>query len=120
MNRKDTIDKLYEIEEKIPRKLSLNKYDEEAITSARQTLEKPNCVCLIDLLQRNASEISSAQDTLRIYLGDFFISTRNYNTDIYNVCKQLGILYEKVDSFGVFFYHNRPQLRIFLGDTNKF
>ena len=33
MNRKDTIDKLYEIEEKIPRNLSLDKYDKEAITS---------------------------------------------------------------------------------------
>ena len=27
MNRKDTIDKLYEIEEKIPRNLQLDKYD---------------------------------------------------------------------------------------------
>ena len=49
MNRKDIIDKLYEIEEKIPRNLSLDKYDKEAITSARQTLEKPNCVCLMVL-----------------------------------------------------------------------
>ena len=50
MNRKDTIDKLYEIEEKIPRNLQLDKYDKEVITFARQTLEKPNCVCLMDLL----------------------------------------------------------------------
>lgn len=44
MNRKDAIDRLYEMEEKIPRKLPLDKYDEEAITFARQTLEKNQIV----------------------------------------------------------------------------
>lgn len=49
MNRKDAIDRLYEIEEKIPRKLPLNKYDEEAITFAKQTLEKTK-LCLFNRL----------------------------------------------------------------------
>lgn len=39
MRKQDAINKLYEIEEKIPRNLQLDKYDKEAITFARQTLE---------------------------------------------------------------------------------
>ena len=119
MNRKDTIDKLYEIEEKIPRKLPLNKYDEEAITSARQTLEKPNCVCLMDLLQIYVSEMSSVEDTLRIYFKGIFISADNYGGELYSACKSLGILYKEVNYFEVHNDDNRPQLRIFLDDTEK-
>lgn len=119
MNRKDTIDRLYEIEEKIPRNLSLNKYDEEAITYARQTLERPNDVCLMDLLQRYVGEVSSVEDRLRIYFNGIFISTDNYGSELYNICKNIGILYKKVDSFEIFNYNNRPQLRIFLDDTRK-
>jgi len=119
MNRKDTIDRLCEIEEKIPRNLSLNKYDEEAITSARKTLEKPNDVCLMDLLQRYVGEISSVEDRLRIYYKGIFISADNYGGELYNICKNIGILYKKVDSFEIFNYNNRLQLRIFLDDTEK-
>ena len=119
MNRKDTIDKLYEIEEKIPRNLSLDKCDKEAITSARQTLEKPNCVCLMDLLQIYMGEMSSVQDSLRIYFKGIFISTDNYGGELYSVCKSLGILYKEVNNFQVFNYENRLQLRIFLDDTEK-
>ena len=119
MNRKDTIDKLYEIEEKISRKLSLNKYDEEAITSARQTLEKPNCVCLMDLLQIYVSEMSSVEDALRIYFKGVFISADNYGGELYSACKSLGILYKEVNYFEVHNDDNRPQLRIFLDDTVK-
>ena len=121
MNRKDTIDRLYEIEEKIPRNLSLDKYDKEAITSARQTLEKPNCVCLMDLLQIYVGEMSSVEDTLRIYFKGIFISADNYGGELYSVCKQLGILYKEVNYF-YFEIHNddnKPQLRIFLDDTEK-
>ena len=121
MNRKDTIDRLYGIEEKIPRNLSLNKYDKEAITSARQTLEKPNCVCLMDLLQIYVGEMSSVEDTLRIYFKGIFISADNYGGELYSVCKQLGILYKEVNYF-YFEIHNddnKPQLRIFLDDTEK-
>lgn len=118
MNRKDTIDRLYEIEEKIPRNLSLNKYDKEAITSARQTLEKPNCVCLMDLLQIYAGEMSSVEDILRIYYKGIFISTDNYG-GVYSVCKQLGILYKEVNYFEIHNDDNRTQLRIFLDDTEK-
>ena len=53
----------------------LDKYDKEAITSARQTLKKPNCVCLMDLLQIYVGEMSSVEDTLRIYYKGIFIST---------------------------------------------
>ena len=122
MNRKDTIDKLYEIEEKIPRNLSLDKYDKEAITSARQTLEKPNCVCLMDLLQIYeiyVDEMSSVEDTLRIYFKDIFISADNYGGELYSVCKSLGILYKEVNYFEIHNDDNRPQLRIFLDDTEK-
>lgn len=119
MNRKDTIDRLSEIQEKIPRNLSLNKYDEEAITFARQILEKPNCVCLMDLLQKYMGEMSSVEDTLRIYFKGIFISTDNYGGELYSICKRLGILYKEVNSFQVFNYNNRPQLRIFLDDTEK-
>ena len=119
MNRKDTIDKLSEIEEKIPRNLSLDKYDEEAIISARQTLEKPNCVCLMDLLQIYMGEMSSVEDTLRIYFKGIFISADNYGSELYSACKRLGIFYKKVNNFQVFNYENRPQLRIFLDDTEK-
>ncbi len=119
MNRKDAIDRLYEIEEKVPRKLPLNKYDEEAITSARQILEKPNCVCLMDLLQKYMVEMSSVEDALRIYFKGIFISASNYGGELYSVCKRLGILYKEVDSFQFFNYDNRPQLRIFLDDTEK-
>ena len=122
MNRKDTIDRLYEIEEKIPRKLSLNKYDEEAITSARQTLEKPNCVCLMDLLQIYEiyiDEMSSVEDTLRIYFKGIFISADNYGGELYSACKSLGILYKEVNYFEIHNDDNRPQLRIFLDDTEK-
>ena len=122
MNRKDTIDRLYEIEEKIPRKLSLNKYDKEAITSARQTLEKPNCVCLMDLLQIYEiyiDEMSSVEDTLRIYFKGIFISADNYGGELYSACKSLGILYKEVNYFEIHNDDNRPQLRIFLDDTEK-
>lgn len=119
MNRKDTIDRLYEIEEKIPRNLSLNKYDEEAITYARQTLERPNDVCLMDLLQRYVGETSSAEDRLRIYFNGIFISTNNYGGELYSMCKQLGILYKEVNHFEIHNDDNRPQLRIFLDDTEK-
>ena len=119
MNRKDTIDKLCEIEEKIPRNLSLNKYDKEAITSARQTLEKPNCVCLMDLLQIYMGEMSSVEDTLRIYFKGIVISTDNYGGELYSVCKRLGILYKEVNNFEIHNDDNRPQLRIFLDDTEK-
>lgn len=121
MNRKDTIDRLYGIEEKIPRNLSLDKYDKEAITSARRILAKPNCVCLMDLLQIYVSEMSSVEDTLRIYFKGIFISADNYDGELYSVCKQLGILYKEVNYF-YFEIHNddnRPQLRIFLDDTEK-
>ena len=122
MNRKDTIDRLYEIEEKIPRNLQLNKYDKEAITFARQTLEKPNCVCLMDLLQIYeiyVDEMSSVEDTLRIYFKDIFISADNYGGELYSVCKSLGILYKEVNHFEIHNDDNRPQLRIFLDDTGK-
>ena len=122
MNRKDTIDKLYEIEEKIPRNLLLDKYDKEAITFARQTLEKPNCVCLMDLLQIYeiyVDEMSSVEDTLRIYFKDIFISADNYGGELYSVCKSLGILYKEVNHFEIHNDDNRPQLRIFLDDTGK-
>lgn len=119
MNRKDTIDRLSEIEEKIPRNLSLNKYDEEAITSARKTLERPNDVCLMDLLQRYVSETSLVEDRLRIYFNGIFISTDNYGSELYNICKQLGILYKEVNHFEIHNDDNRPQLRIFLDDTEK-
>ena len=119
MNRKDTIDRLYGIEEKIPRNLSLDKYDNEAITSARQILEKPNCVCLMDLLRKYMGEMSSVEDTLRIYYKGIFISTDNYGGELYSTCKRLGILYKKVDSFQIHNDDNRPQLRIFLDDTEK-
>lgn len=115
MNRKDTIDRLCEIEEKIPRKLSLNKYDEEAINSARKTLEKPNCVCLMDLLRIYVGEMSSVEDTLRIYYKGIFISTDNYGGELYSICKRLGVLYKEVNHFEI---HNE-QLRIFLDDTEK-
>ena len=121
MNRKDTIDRLYEIEEKIPRNLSLDKYDKEAITSARQILAKPNRVCLMDLLQIYVGEMSSVEDTLRIYFKGIFISADNYGGELYSVCKQLGILYKEVNYF-YFEIHNddnKPQLRIFLDDTEK-
>ena len=123
MNRKDTIDRLYEIEEKIPRNLQLDKYDKEAITSARQTLEKPSCVCLMDLLQIYEiyiDEMSSVEDTLRIYFKGIFISADNYGGELYSACKSLGILYKEVNYFEI--HHNddnRPQLRIFLDDTEK-
>ena len=117
MNRKDTIDRLSEIEEKIPRKLSLDKYDEEAITSARRTLEKPNCVCLMDLLRIYV--MSSVEDTLRIYYKGIFVSADNYGGELYSVCKQLGILYKGVDHFEIHNDNNRKQLRIFLDDTEK-
>ena len=119
MNRKDTIDKLYEIEEKIPRNLSLDKYDKEAITSARRTLEKPNCICLMDLLQIYVSEMSLVEDTLRIYFKGFFISADNYSGELYSALKSLGILYKKVNYFEIYDDDNRPQLRIFLDDTEK-
>ena len=119
MNKKDTIDKLYEIEEKIPRNLSLNKYDKEAITSARQTLEKPNCVCLMDLLQIYVGEMSSVEDTLRIYFKGIFISSDNYGGELYSACKSLGILYKEVNYFEIFDDDNKLQLRIFLDDTEK-
>ena len=119
MNRKDTIDKLYEIEEKIPRKLSLNKYDKEAVTSARQTLEKPNCVCLMDLLRIYIGEMSSVEDALRIYYKGIFISADNYGGELYSVCKRLGILYKEVEHFEIHNDNNRKQLRIFLDDTEK-
>ena len=122
MNRKDTIDRLYEIGEKIPRNLSLDKYDKEAITFARQTLEKPNCVCLMDLLQLYeiyVGEMSSVEDTLRIYYKDIFISADNYGGELYSMCKQLGILYKEVNYFEIHNDDNRPQLRIFLDDTEK-
>ena len=115
MNRKDTIDRLYEIEEKIPRNLPLNKYDEEAITSARQTLENPNCVCLMDLLQIYEIYIGE----MRIYFKDIFISADNNGGELYSVCKQLGILYKEVNHFEIHDDDNRPQLRIFLDDTEK-
>ena len=69
MNRKDTIDRLCEIEEKIPRNLPLNKYDKEAITFARQTLEKQSCVCLKEV---NYFEIFDDDNKLqlRIFLDD--------------------------------------------------
>ena len=69
MNRKDIIDRLYEIEEKISRKLPLDKYDEEAITSARQILEKPSCICLKEV---NYFEIFDDDNKLqlRIFLDD--------------------------------------------------
>ena len=121
MNRKDTIDRLSEMEEKIPRNLSLDKYDKEAITSARRILEKPNCVCLMDLLRIYVSEMSSVEDRLRIYFNGIFISADNYGGELYSVCKQLGILYKEVNYF-YFEIHNddnRPQLRIFLDDTEK-
>ena len=113
MNRKDTIDKLCEIEEKIPRKLPLNEYDEEAITSARQTLEKPNCVCLMDLLQIYVGEMSSVEDTLRIYYKGIFISTDNYGGELYSMCKSLGILYREVNYFKIHNDDNKTQLKIF-------
>ena len=119
MNRKDTIDKLYEIEEKIPRKLSLDKYDEEVITSARKTLEKPNCVCLMDLLRIYIGEMSSVEDALRIYYKGIFISADNYGGELYSVCKRLGILYKEVEHFEIHNDNNRKQLRIFLDDTEK-
>ena len=119
MNRKDTIDRLYEIEEKIPRNLSLNKYDKEAITSARKTLERPNDVCLMDLLRRYVGEMSSVEDTLRIYYKGIFISTDNYGGELYSVCKRLGILYKEVNHFEIHNDDNRTQLRIFLDDTEK-
>lgn len=119
MNRKDTIDRLSEIEEKVPRNLPLNKYDEEAITSARRILAKPNCFCLIDLLQIYVGEISSVEDRLRIYFNGIFISVDNYGAELYSVCKRLGILYKEVNSFQVFNYEDRLQLRIFLDDTEK-
>ena len=119
MNRKDIIDRLYEIEEKIPRNLQLDKYDKEAITFARQTLEKPNYACLMDLLHIYMGEMSSVEDTLRIYFKGIFISADNYGGELYSVCKRLGILYKKVDNFQVFNYENRQQLRIFLDDTEK-
>lgn len=119
MNRKDVIDRLYEMEEKIPRKLPLDKYDEEAITFARQTLEKINCVCLMDLLHIYVGEMSSVEDTLRIYFNGIFISVDNYGAELYSVCKRLGILYKEVNSFQVFNYEDRLQLRIFLDDTEK-
>ena len=119
MNRKDTIDKLCEIEEKIPRNLSLDKYDEEAIISARQTLEKPSYICLVDLLQIYMGKMSSVEDTLRIYFKDIFISADNYGGELYSVCKQLGILYKEVNHFEIHDDDNRPQLRIFLDDTEK-
>ena len=119
MNRKDTIDKLCEIEEKIPRKLSLNKYDKEAITSARKTLEKPNCVCLMDLLRIYIGEMSSVEDALRIYYKGIFISADNYGGELYSVCKRLGILYKEVGHFEIHNDNNRKQLRIFLDDTEK-
>ena len=119
MNRKDTIDKLYEIEEKIPRNLQLDKYDKEAITSARQTLEKPSCVCLMDLLQIYIDEMSSVEDTLRIYFKGIFISADNYGGELYSACKSLGILYKEVNYFEIHNDDNRPQLRIFLDDTEK-
>ena len=119
MNRKDTIDRLCEIEEKIPRNLSLNKYDKEAITSARQTLEKPNCVCLMDLLRIYIGETSSVEDRLRIYFNGIFISTDNYGGELYSVCKRLGILYKEVEHFEIHNDNNRKQLRIFLDDTEK-
>ena len=119
MNRKDTIDRLYEIEEKIPRNLSLNKYDAEAITSARQTLEKPNCVCLMDLLRIYIGEMSSVEDALRIYYKGIFISADNYGGELYSVCKQLGILYKEVEHFEIHNDNNRKQLRIFLDDIEK-
>lgn len=117
MNRKDTIDRLSEIEEKIPRNLSLDKYDEEAIASARKTLERPNYVCLMDLLQRYISETSSIEDRLRIYFNGIFISTDNYGGELYSVCKRLGILYKEVEHFEINNDNNRTQLRIFLDDT---
>lgn len=119
MNRKDTIDRLCEIEEKIPRNLSLNKYDEEAITSARQTLEKSNCVCLMDLLRIYVGEISSVEDRLRIYFNGIFISADNYGGELYSICKRLGILYKEVNQFEIHNDDNRLQLRIFLDDTEK-
>ena len=119
MNRKDTIDRLYEIEEKIPRKLQLDKYDKEAITFARQTLEKPGCVCLMDLLRIYMGKVSSAEDTLRIYFKGIFLSADNYGGELYSACKRLGILYKEVNNFKVFNYENRPQLRIFLDDIEK-
>ena len=119
MNRKDTINRLREIEEKIPRNLQLNKYDEEAITSARRTLEKPSCVCLMDLLQIYMGEMSSVEDTLRIYFKGIFISADNYGGELYSTCKSLGILYKEVNNFQVFNYENRLQLRIFLDDTER-
>ena len=119
MNRKDTIDRLYVIEEKVPRNLSIDNYDEEAITSARQILEKPNCFCLMDLLQIYVGEMSSVEDTLRIYYKGIFISTDNYGGELYSMCKQLGILYKEVNYFEIHNDDNRPQLRIFLDDTEK-
>lgn len=119
MDRKDAIDRLYEMEEKIPRNLPLNKYDEEAITFARQTLEKPNCVCLMDLLRIYVGEMSSVEDTLRIYFKGIFISANNYNNELYSVCKRLGILHKKVNYFEIHNDDNRPYLRIFLDDTEK-
>ena len=120
MNRKDTIDRLCEIEEKIPRNLSLNKYDEEAITSARKTLERPNCVCCLkDLLRIYVGEMSSVEDTLRIYYKGIFISADNYGGELYSVCKRLGILYKEVNHFEIHNNDNRPQLRIFLDDIEK-
>lgn len=119
MNRKDVIDRLYEMEEKIPRKLPLDKYDKEAITFARQTLEKTNCVCLMDLLHIYVGEMSSVEDTLRIYFKGIFISADNYGGELYSVCKRLGILYKEVNYFEIHNDDNRPQLRIFLDDTEK-
>lgn len=107
------------LKKKIPRNLSLNKYDEEAITSARKTLERPNDVCLMDLLRKYVGEISSVEDRLRIYYKGIFISADNYGGELYSVCKRLGILYKKVDCFEIFNYNNRLQLRIFLDDTEK-
>ena len=122
MNRKDTIDRLYEIGEKIPRNLQLDEYDKEAITFARQTLEKPNCVCLMDLLQIYeiyVDEMSSVEDTLRIYFKGIFISADNCGGELYSACKSLGILYKQVNYFEIHNDDNRPQLRIFLDDTEK-
>ena len=69
MNKQDAINKLYEIEEKISRNLQLDKYDKEAITFARQTLEKPSCICLKEV---NYFEIFDDDNKLqlRIFLDD--------------------------------------------------